>query len=306
MAVSITYMVVRGIDILTGYWKRRAAEAEDKSFNEQLLPIIRKTLKVFVVIVALLVTLQNLGLNITSLLTSLGIGGLALALAAQDTLANFFGAVVILVDKPFRIGDAVQLDTVTGTVESIGFRSTQVRNHDGHLVSIPNKTVGNAIVTNISKRSNIRTLLNIGLAYETSPEKVVRAVQILEEIYRGHPMTHDVLIGFNRFADSALNISVVHWWKGLDHKEYTKGLQDLNVLIKSTVRCRRDWLRLPVSNGISAPGLRLADHSKRTAPARRAGERVISICIFHRRDSFPGYGRSCQSCAGCFHCSNWA
>jgi MscS family membrane protein len=233
VAISITYMVVKAIDILTGFWKQRAAEAEDKSFSEQLLPIIRKTLKVFAVVVAALVTLQNLGLNITSLLTSVGIGGLALALAAQDTLSNFFGAVVILVDKPFRVGDAIQLETVTGTVESIGFRSTQVRNLDGHQVSIPNKTVGNAIVTNISKRPNIRTLVNLGLAYDTTPEKILRAVQLLEDIYRNHPMTHDVLIGFNKFGDSALSISVVHWWKGLNMKEYTKGFQELNLSIKT-------------------------------------------------------------------------
>ncbi|MDB6031521.1 MAG: Low conductance mechanosensitive channel YnaI [Verrucomicrobiales bacterium] len=269
VAISITYMVVKGIDILTGFWKQRAAETEDKSFNEQLLPIIRKTLKVFAVVVAVLLTLQNLGLNITSLLTSLGIGGLALALAAQDTLANFFGAIVILVDKPFRIGDAIQIDTVTGTVESIGFRSTQVRNLDGHQVSIPNKTVGNAIVTNISKRPNIRTLVNLGLAYDTPAEKVLRAVQLLEETYRNHAMTHDVLIGFNKFGDSALNISVVHWWKGLNMVEYTKGFQDLNLSIKrqfeaeaigfafpsQTVYLKQDseWRVAPTDRQVQAP-----------------------------------------------------
>jgi len=111
-----------------------------------LLPIIRNTLKVFAIVVAILLTLQNMGLNITSLITSLGIGGLALALAAQDTLANFFGAIVIFVDKPFRIGDLVRIDTHEGIVETIGFRSTRVRTTEGHLVTIPNKTVGNSIV----------------------------------------------------------------------------------------------------------------------------------------------------------------
>ncbi|MCI0747377.1 MAG: mechanosensitive ion channel family protein, partial [Verrucomicrobia subdivision 3 bacterium] len=148
VAVSLTYAALRFVDVLSGYWKRRASAEEDRSFAEQLLPIIRKSLKAFAVVVAVLLTLQNLGLNITSLITSLGIGGLALALAAQDTLANFFGAIVILVDKPFRIGDIVRLEPIEGTVESIGFRSTRVRTADGHLVAIPNKTVGNSIVTN--------------------------------------------------------------------------------------------------------------------------------------------------------------
>jgi MscS family membrane protein len=233
VAISLAYMVLKLIDLLTGYWRQRAAAVEeDKAFAEQLLPIVRNSLKVFAIIVAVLLTLQNLGLNITSLITSLGIGGLALALAAQDTLANFFGAVVILLDKPFRIGDRIQLDSVDGTVEAIGFRSTKVRNLDGHLVAIPNKTVGNATVTNISRRPNIRSLINISLTYDTPAEKVQRAVALLEEIYRAHPMTGDVWISFNKFADSSLNLLVVHWWKGTVFKDYLKGMEELNLAIK--------------------------------------------------------------------------
>jgi MscS family membrane protein len=134
------------------------------------LPIIRNSLRVFVIIVAFLVTSQNLGLNITGLVASLSIGGLALGLAAQDTLANLFGAVSVLVDKPFRIGDRIQLDNVDGVVEQIGFRSTRVRNQDGYLVTIPNKAVGNATITNIALRANIRTLMNIGLRTTRLPK----------------------------------------------------------------------------------------------------------------------------------------
>jgi small-conductance mechanosensitive channel len=146
VAVSLACVALRFVDLITGYWKQRAIATEDLSFAEQLLPIVRNSLKVFVIVVAVLLTLQNLGLNISSLIASLGITGLALALAAQDTLANFFGAVVILVDKPFRIGDAIKIDTHEGTVETIGFRSTRMRTAEGHLVTIPNKTVGNSIV----------------------------------------------------------------------------------------------------------------------------------------------------------------
>jgi small-conductance mechanosensitive channel len=149
VAVSLTYMTLRFIDLVTGYWKQRTIASGDVSFAEQLLPIVRNTLQVFAVVVAVLLTLQNLGLNITSLITSLGITGLALALAAQDTLSNFFGAIVILVDKPFRIGDVIKIEVHEGTVETIGFRSTRVRTTEGHLVTIPNRTVGNTIVRTI-------------------------------------------------------------------------------------------------------------------------------------------------------------
>jgi MscS family membrane protein len=135
-------------------------------------------------------------------------------------------------DKPFRIGDRIQLDQVDGTVEGIGLRSTRVRNLNGHLVTIPNKTVGNATITNVTLRPNIKTELNIGITYDTPAEKVKRAVEILEDVYRSHPMTGDLLISFNKFADSALNIMVVHFWNSTNFKEYLAGMQKLNLVIK--------------------------------------------------------------------------
>jgi len=121
---------------------------------------------------------------------------------------------------------------VDGVVENIGLRSTRVRNLDGHLITIPNKTVGNATIINVTRRPNIRTLINIGVTYDTPAQKIQRAVEILGEIYRAHPMTQDVWISFNKFADSALNISVIHWWKGTDYKAYLSGMQELNLAIK--------------------------------------------------------------------------
>jgi MscS family membrane protein len=232
VALSLTYMALRLVDLLTRFWTQRTIDESDRSFNEQLLPIIRNTIKVFVVIVATLLTLQNLGLNITSLIASVSIGGLALSLAAQDTLSNFFGAIAVLVDKPFRIGENIRVDNVEGTVESIGFRSTRVRNFDGFIVSIPNKTVGNATITNMSRRSRIRTVMDIGLTYDTSVEKMQRAINLLNEILRSHDMTHDVLLGFNKFTDSALNIFVIHWWKNDDFKAYLAGIEKINLAIK--------------------------------------------------------------------------
>jgi MscS family membrane protein len=231
VAWSLTYMVLKAVDLLVEYWRRRLPTEEDKAFNEQFLPIIRKSLKVFIIIVAVLLVSQNLGLNITSVLASLSIGGLALGLAAQDTIANLFGAVAIFIDKPFRIGDRIRLDSVDGVVEAIGLRSTRVRNLDGHLITIPNKTMGGATITNVSRRPTIRTELNLGLTYDTPPDKVKRALLILEEIYRSHPMTHDLWVSFNKFGDSSLNIMVVHWWNGTDMKAYLAGMQQLNLAI---------------------------------------------------------------------------
>lgn len=232
VAWTLTYMALKFIDLVLGYWRQRAKPEGDRTFEEQLFPIIRKSLKVFTIVVGVLVTLDNIGVNITAAIASLSIGGLAIGLAAQDTLANLFGAVAVFVDKPFRIGDRIQLDNVDGTVESIGMRSTRVRNLDGYLVTIPNKTMGNATITNIARRATIKTTINFGLTYDTTAGQLKRAVQILEEIYRGHPQTHDVIINFNNFADSSLNIMVIHWWKGTDGRACLAGMQELNLKIK--------------------------------------------------------------------------
>ncbi len=232
VAISLTYMVLKFIDLIMGYWRQRAAAKEDEAFNKQLFPIIRKSLKVFVIAIAALVTLDNIGVNITAAIASLSIGGLAVGLAAQDTLANLFGAVAVFLDKPFRVGDRIQLDGIDGVVESIGLRSTRVRNLDGHLITVPNKTMGNAAITNVTLRPNIRTLMNLSVTYSTPAAKVSRAVDILNEIYKGHEMTQDVWISFNKFADASLNIFIIHWWKGTVFKDYLDGMQKLNLTIK--------------------------------------------------------------------------
>jgi MscS family membrane protein len=232
VAVSITYMALKLVDVLLVFWRQRAVPEGDQTFNQQLFPLIRKSLKVFIVVVSFLVTSPHLGLNVTGLIASLSIGGLALGLAAQDTLGNLFGAVAIFLDKPFKVGDRIQLDSIDGVVESIGLRSTRVRNLDGHLITVPNKTMGNATITNITLRPNIRTLMNISVTYDTPAEKVQRAVDILGEVFRGHAMTHDVWISFNKFADSSLNIFIVHWWKSTVFKDYLAGMQEMNLEIK--------------------------------------------------------------------------
>jgi len=232
VAVSLTYMALKFIDLVMGYWHQRTRAEADRAFDQQLFPIIRKSLKMFVIVVAALVTLDNLGVNITAAIASLSIGGLAVGLAAQDTLANLFGAVAIFLDKPFRIGDRITLEGVDGTVENIGLRSTCVRNPDGHLVTIPNKTMGNTIITNVARRPHIKTEMNIGLTYDTPADRVKRATEILEEVFRAHPRTSDLIISFNKFNDSALNILVVHFWNGTDQKAHFGVMQELNLAIK--------------------------------------------------------------------------
>jgi MscS family membrane protein len=233
VAASLTYLALKCIDWVMKYWRYRAASDADRSFNEHLYAVVSKSVKIFVIVVAVLLTSQNLGLNITSVLASLSIGALAVGLAAQDTLANLFGAIAVFLDKPFQIGDRIKLDGgVDGVVESIGLRSTRVRHQDGYLITVPNKTMGNATITNIARRPTLKTDINLALSYDTTSAQLQRALEILREVYGGHPMTKDFSVSFTKFGESALNIQVSHTWKNTDYDAYQAGMEALNLTIK--------------------------------------------------------------------------
>jgi MscS family membrane protein len=230
--VSLTYLAIKIVNLLMDLWRARAAHEVDRKFNDQLFSALRKGLNTFIVILGVLVAAQNLGVNITAALTSLSIGALAVGLAAQDTLANLFGAVAVFADKPFRIGDQIKLDAIEGVVEDVGLRSTRVRSPEGHVVAIPNKMIGNAAITNMNRRPSIKTVLNLPLSRSLPSEKIKRALTLLEKIYRNHPMTQQALVSFNQFSGANLNVMIVHWWKGTDYEKYLAGLQEMNLAVK--------------------------------------------------------------------------
>ena len=245
VAISVAFVVLKMVDLMFHLARERVASPEDRLFASSLFPVMQRVTKVTLIIVAVILTAENLDIRITSLLAGLSIGGLALGLAAQDTVANIFGAVAILLDKPFHIGDRIKVEAVDGTVESIGLRSTRVRNLDGHHVTIPNKLMGNAIITNITRRPTIKTEMNLGLTYDTSVEKVKRATILLEEIFQASPKTSDLIISFNKFADSALNIFVVHTWNGTDGKEHFAAMQNFNLQIKQQFEAEKIEFAFP-------------------------------------------------------------
>jgi MscS family membrane protein len=147
-------------------------------------------------------------------------------------LANIFGSMTILADRPFKVGDVIRVDSVEGTVEAIGLRSTRIRTVDGHFVTIPNKTVADAAIINISMRPTIRQLITISLTYDTPAARVEEAVKILREIFRAHPLTHDVLVSWKDYAPSSLDIFVAYQCKSTNQKEFLAALEQINLEIK--------------------------------------------------------------------------
>ena len=157
--------------------------------TKHLLPYSKKILKILTTVVLVLIFLQNSGFNVTSLLASLGIGGIAIALAAKETLSNFFGGFTVIVDKPFSVGDWIVCNEVEGTVEDIGFRSTKVKTFYDSLLTIPNSVIANSIIDNLGKRQARRTRATLDITYDTSPEKIEAFVEGIKNIIKSNSCT---------------------------------------------------------------------------------------------------------------------
>ena len=193
LAVSLLLLVWNIIDVLENIVSvnlTKKSENDTKvSITKNILPYSKKIIKTLVFIITALIFLQNIGFNVTSLLASLGIGGVALALAAKETLSNFFGGVSVILDKPFAVGDWIVCKDIEGTVEDIGFRSTKVKTFYDSLITIPNSILSDSVIDNLGKRQARRTRIVLDVTYDTSPEKMEAFVEGLKQIIESNSHT---------------------------------------------------------------------------------------------------------------------
>jgi len=231
IAVNVAYFLVKSVDIFVDYLTPHVERTESK-LDDQLLPILQKVAKIFIWIITVAVILDNLHYDIKSILVSMGIGGVAIALAAKDSIANFFGAITIFVDKPFQIGDRVQIEGYDGPIESVGLRSTKIRTLDGTLVTVPNGKVAESIINNIQKRKAIKNMYTIGVTYNTSYEKLEKALEILRSVLKNHASTEKYWVYFKEYADYSLNILVAHWCKYTEYEQFLQATEEINLEIK--------------------------------------------------------------------------
>ncbi len=219
-ATIIAYRIVN----IASIFLSRLAQKTDSSLDDQLVPLLRKTLKTFVIIIGTLFILDNLNIPILPLLTGLSIGGLAFALAAQDTIKNFFGSVMIFVDKPFQVGDWITANDVDGTVEEVGFRSSRIRTFRNSLIYVPNGRLADNTIDNHGLRKYRRFYTQITITYDTPPELIELFVKGLRDIVESHPHTwkENYHVYFNDMSASSLNImfyiffGVPTWGKELE------------------------------------------------------------------------------------------
>lgn len=229
---DITWLLLRLIDALSQYFAAVTGKT-DSTLDDQLVPIVRKSLKVFIGILAFVFTVQNLGYSVASFLAGLGIGGLAVALAAKDTISNFFGSVTILLDRPFAVGDWIETGGDEGVVEEIGFRSTRIRTFGKTQLSIPNATLANSVINNWSRMPIRRVKMTVGVTYGSSAEQMERAVEGIRQILREHKEVYQdfFLVNFTDFGSSSLDIFVYYFTTTTVWAEYLRIRQEVNLSI---------------------------------------------------------------------------
>jgi MscS family membrane protein len=233
LTIALAWVAIRLADLVFDWWAENLQEKGEESAAVLVQPV-RKIAKGLVVLFAALLWLDNIGFNVSTLLAGLGVGGIAVALAAQDTLKNFFGSVMILLDKPFSVGQRVTVKGHDGVVEDIGLRSTKIRLLTGHQATVPNDQMANIDIENIGRRPHIRRLTNITITYDTPPEKIEKAVNIIETTLDNHEgMETDFppRVYFNEFNPYSLNILVLYWYHPPDYWSFLAFSQRVNLQI---------------------------------------------------------------------------
>ncbi|MDR1202439.1 MAG: mechanosensitive ion channel family protein [Tannerellaceae bacterium] len=209
--LNITWLFAKLISrLLEQYWVGNADDVQ----QHKMYPIVNRAFLVIIWIIGLVMALSNVGVNIAALLGTLGIGGIAFALAAQDTVKNIFGAFTILTDKPFNIGDTVRIDSFEGTIVDVGIRSTKIMDYDKRVITMPNYKITDASIINISSEDPYRrVVMKIGLTYDTTPEKMQEAMDLLKSMPSRVACLKedDITVFFSDFGDFSMVITFIYF-----------------------------------------------------------------------------------------------
>ncbi|MBU2443063.1 MAG: mechanosensitive ion channel family protein, partial [Nanoarchaeota archaeon] len=232
LTIDLAWFIISFIDQLIVNYLTPITSKTKSELDDILVPLIRKLAKITLIFITVLIIIDNFGYDITSLLAGLGLGGLAFALAAKDMLANFFGGISIIGDKPFKPGDRIKVEGKDGWITEIGLRSTKMNTLDGFQLIVPNAIMANSILENVSREDSRKIKMVLGLEYSTSMKKMEEAKKILEDTIKKNKDTKDdSIVIFEEFGESSLNFLVIYWIKNLDNILTTK--HQINMEIKN-------------------------------------------------------------------------
>ncbi|MRJ06932.1 MAG: mechanosensitive ion channel protein MscS [Epsilonproteobacteria bacterium] len=248
---TFTYAIIRSLVIfdLTWLFYNLTIHFEENIYNmlgkfgktsKELTSFVIKVIRGLVIILGGVAILQELGINVSGFIASLGLGGLAFALAAKDTAANIFGGIAILTDNIFRIGEWVKVKDVEGIVEDIGIRTTKIRAFDHRLIIVPNSIIANSNVENFSRRDRRRVVMRLGLTYSTSRHTMELILNDIRKYLENHPFIHKepLLVYFDEFQDSSLSIFCYFFITTADWQKYLQIKEEINLKLKDIVEER--------------------------------------------------------------------
>jgi MscS family membrane protein len=234
--LSATWLILRLIDVFADIVESNLESRGDKG-TTALIPVGRKTVKTVVVSLAILASLDSFGFDVTALIAGLGVGGLAVALAAQKTIENLFGGATLIADRPVQVGDFCRFGEKLGTVEEIGMRSTRVRTLDRTVVTIPNAEFASLQLENFGKRDMVKFSPRLGLLYATTPDQLRYVLVEIRRMLYAHPKVSNdpARVRFVNFGDCSLDIDVFAYVRATDFSEYLGIAEDLNLRIMDIV-----------------------------------------------------------------------
>lgn len=230
--INISWILSRFVSALIDEYVTPRVKLSGKRVNTRLIPTMKKTAQTIIWGFGIVIALNNTGYDVRALVAGLGIGGLALALAAKDTVTNFFGGFTIFADKPFRIGDRVRVSGFDGHIVAIGLRSFRLATFDGNEVVIPNSVIIDNVVENVTMSPHYRIILDLGLTYATSPEQMKKALGILIDIAKEIPgvdenLTESSFFGYGDFSLIIRYVYFIDKAKG----EYYRTQSEVNMAI---------------------------------------------------------------------------
>lgn len=218
---AIFLLCLNSVDILVIYFKT-FAKVTDSEIDDQLVPIISKGIRIFIWVIGTIMVVQNLGYSVSGLLATLGVGSVAIAFAAQDTIANVFGSIKVLIDGPFKIGDWIKAGDQEGVVEDIGFFSTKIRTFKKSLITVPNNTIANTPIENFSRMTLRRIATSLGVTYSTTTQQLRDAVDGINKLLENHPGINQdfFMVKFDNFGPSSLDIFLYFFTNTTDWAEW--------------------------------------------------------------------------------------
>lgn len=237
--IIIAVVLFKITDVFIRKLKEHTQNSDSTSLSVHLIPILDKTIKFLILFFIVASFLQSNGYSITSLIAGFGITGLAVGFAAQQTIADFFGTLAIIADKIYKLGDYVKIGDVEGTVEDINLLSTKIRTLDDFVVSIPNNNISGTVITNISMANKRRINEVFGVTYDTSDEKLQRAIEIIKEVCENNTRLHkNPVVVAETLAESSINIRLYAYVKTNSFNELIKVRSDVILEIVKQFRSK--------------------------------------------------------------------